>query len=210
MVERDRSQRFPSSSRTKTMVQERRARSQRYSREAREDGRADGRSKRWGRRGARSAIQTWRMPNRSASIRVRSSGSPSSATPLASNGDLEIRARRSPASKAISRRTATKCSTAAARSDTEEFVSPEHAIRAVAKEMDIDEDVVKEAAQGIRLVAEGLHDEIASFDQRLGQRLGQEGQKLAPSMTATTSFKAPTATGPSSAVWAAVAASRSA
>lgn len=46
--------------------------------------------------------------------------------------------------------------------DTEEHVSPGHAIRAVAKEMDIDEDVVKEAAQGLDWWPKDRYDEIAS------------------------------------------------
>lgn len=44
----------------------------------------------------------------------------------------------------------------------EEMVSPEHAIRAVAKEMDIDEDVVEKAAEGIDWWPKRPHDEIAS------------------------------------------------
>lgn len=46
---------------------------------------------------------------------------------------------------------------------TEEFVSPEHAIQAVAKEMDLEEDVVEDAAQGIEWWPTRLsRNEIAS------------------------------------------------
>ena len=45
---------------------------------------------------------------------------------------------------------------------TEEHVSPGHAISAVAREMDIDVDVVKEAAQGIEWWPKDRYDEIAS------------------------------------------------
>jgi hypothetical protein len=47
-------------------------------------------------------------------------------------------------------------------SDTEEPVSPEHAIRAVAREMEVDEDTVKEAAQGIDWWPKDRYDEILS------------------------------------------------
>lgn len=46
--------------------------------------------------------------------------------------------------------------------DTEEFVSPEHAIRAVAREMGLEEDVVKDAATGIDWWPKDRYDEIAS------------------------------------------------
>jgi len=44
----------------------------------------------------------------------------------------------------------------------EAMVSPEHAIRAVAREMDIEEDVVEKAAEGIDWWPKRAHDEIAS------------------------------------------------
>lgn len=43
---------------------------------------------------------------------------------------------------------------------TEEHVSPEHVIRAVAKEMELDEDIVKEAAAGIDWWPKDRYDEI--------------------------------------------------